>query len=335
MNDIFQHELSVIIPIDLRYRAKNIIEKAMQFSSHAFDNNVNVIFGIDPGNIKANAIFLRKLGGYKNVEVVFSYKKSIGVNSSLLRNVAFDKCKTKYVAFFDVDIYPDFNIILKYLDMLKNGVKPFFILPCLYLTKSASNALMKSRISSEFLKNRYFSFSRKEFLHLASPSSLTIMHSSDFVALHGFDTYYEGHGYEDFDFLIRLCELHGLLVNTQDLLIDKTSRSPLFSVGFRKHLGLLCIESLVKKDIFFHLFHEKNNEFEYSLSRRRNKTYFMSKFHDYGIENPVEIFLLSHFIEYCSCKGLDLRDYSVLFENKPGHIDRYDTLKRKLRFLLK
>jgi len=335
MNDFFQHELSVIIPIDLRYRANNIIEKAMQFVAHALDNNVVVIFGVDSGSIQANKVFLKKLSFYKNVEIVFSYKKSASVNSALLRNIAFERCSTRYVALFDVDIYPDFNIILKYLDKLKNGVKPFFILPCLYLTKSASNALMKSRINTEVLKKQYFSFSRKEFLHLASPSSLTIMHSSDYVALHGFDSYYEGHGYEDFDFLIRLCELHGLLINTQDLLIDKTSRSPLFSVGFRKHLGLLCIESLVKKDIFFHLFHEKNNESEYLSSRKRNKTYFMLKFKKYSIDKPVEVFLLNYFIEYCNCKGLDIRDYSILFENKPGHIDRYDTLKRKLRFLLK
>lgn len=41
-------------------------------------------------------------------------------------------------------------------------------------------------------------------MHLASPSSITILKSADYETLHGFDESFRGHGYEDFDFLVRL-----------------------------------------------------------------------------------------------------------------------------------
>jgi predicted glycosyltransferase involved in capsule biosynthesis len=63
------------------------------------------------------------------------------------------------------------------------------------------------------MKKKFFDFSRKEFLHLASPSSITILKSDDYRMIKGFDERFRGHGYEDFDFLIRLYELHGMLKN--------------------------------------------------------------------------------------------------------------------------
>ncbi|HAJ0698922.1 TPA: capsular biosynthesis protein, partial [Escherichia coli] len=44
--------------------------------------------------------------------------------------------------------------------------------------------------------------------------------------------------------------------------------------------------------------------------------------------------LLMLFIKHCIDKGEDIRNYSIYFDNKPGHIDRYDTLRRRIKFLL-
>ncbi|AUU99578.1 galactosyltransferase-related protein [Phytobacter ursingii] len=326
-------DLTVIIPVDLRYRHSDVITKAVFFAKYAERYCVKVIFGVSAHKSQLRRLILNEMASFENVSVVFSEVYTKNVNTSLLRNVAFNHCRTEYIALFDVDIFPDFELVLKYLCLLKQRIKPFYILPCLYLTQSASNSLIKGLFDVELLKEKYFSFSRKEFLHLACPSSLTLMNAGDYSKLNGFDINFEGHGYEDFDFLIRLSELHQLLESTQDLLIDKTFRSPLFSVGFRKHLGKLCFDSLVNKDFAFHLFHFKDNSSDYYKTRESNKCIFMSKHIRFLNNNPKEEYLLIHFIEYCKRNDLDLSDYSILFENKPGHVDRYDTFRRRMKFL--
>ena len=325
--------LTIIIPLDLRFRHSDVIAKAPFFAKHAERFCVKVIFGVSAQEPQLRRLIRNKMASFENVSVVFSESYTKNVNTSLLRNVAFEYCCTKYIALFDVDIFPDFSLVLKYLSFLKQRIKPFYILPCLYLTQSASNSLIKGKFDVELLKEKYFSFSRKEFLHLACPSSLTLMNADDYSKLNGFDMNFEGHGYEDFDFLIRLSELHQLLDCTQDLLIDKTFRSPLFSVGFRKHLGKLCFDSLVNKDLAFHLFHFKDSYSDYYKTREINKEIFMSKNIRFLNSNQKEEYLLIHFIEYCKKNNLDLSDYSILFENKPGHVDRYDTFRRRMKFL--
>ncbi|MDB8312194.1 hypothetical protein PNE73_21755, partial [Escherichia coli] len=40
------------------------------------------------------------------------------------------------------------------------------------------------------------------------------------------------------------------------------------------------------------------------------------------------------FIQRCIDRGDDIRDYSIYFDNKPGHVDRYDTMYRKVKYIL-
>ncbi|EFN4662392.1 capsular biosynthesis protein [Escherichia coli] len=333
MNGDLSNELTVIIPIDLRFRHRDIIKKASLFARHASKAGVRVIFGVSSPNDKVRREFLSEFEFYTNVVVTLSTTCTKNVNSSMLRNLAFEKCETKYIALLDVDIFPDFLLLGKYLKYLSDSIKPFYILPCLYLTQSASVSMMKGRVTTETLKCKFFSYSRKEFLHLACPSSLTLMHAEDYLLLNGFDINFEGHGYEDFDFLIRLSRLHNLLEDKQDLFIDKTSRSPLFSVGFRKYLGKLCFEQLANKDIAFHLFHPKDGNSSYHKLRAKNKIIFMKKYADNNIISVNEEFLIVSFLEYCQNNNFDILDYSILFDNKPGHIDRYDTFRRRIKFL--
>ncbi|GAB51202.1 galactosyltransferase-related protein [Atlantibacter hermannii] len=337
MNDSLNDLLTILIPIDLRYRKKDILEKAKKFAFEANKHNIKLIFGVSADDTSKKIFFTEVMRNYANVEILFSQKISINVNTSLLRNLAFTNCKTKYIALFDVDIFPDMALIIKYLQLISSKKKPFYIIPCLYLTSFGSLALMEGKITINELKEKYFAYSRKEFLHLASPSSLTIMSAKDYAAIHGFDTCFEGHGYEDFDFLIRLCEYHGLLNDTYDLLVENTSRSPLFYVGYRKHLGKLCFDSLLEKDIAFHIFHQKNDINDYHLMREKNRLLFQKKHRGFYKKDNISArdndYSLIDFIEHCKKNNYDLRNYSILFEDKPGHIDRYDTFRKKIKFL--
>lgn len=257
------------------------------------------------------------------------------VNAALLRNEAFKHVEDEFLTLLDVDIWPDFALIEKYRAKVESNQQPFYMLPCLYLTKKGSRDLTRSKIDIKQLTKRFFSFSRKEFLHLASPSSVIVMRSKDYSVLEGFNEAFSGHGYEDFDFMLRLAGLHGALDNAPDMLLDKTARSPLFARGFRRYLGESCFEALMEKDLAFHIFHERPDVEGYQAARKKNYELFVSLHQDRVFGNSAgEPTLISSFTKFCTEKNMDVSDYGILFDNKPGHIDRFDTFRRRLRFLL-
>lgn len=327
--------LTAIIPIDLSQRAIDIITKTKKMLLAADASNVNIIFGHNNRNTIYDKIFLKIIEKFENCQVTSRDTGHDVVNTSKLRNEAFKKVISKHIILLDIDIWPDFEILKKYSNNILKGEQPFYILPCLYLTKLGSHALIKEKLSIQELTNKYFNFSRKEFLHLASPSSVTIMSSLDYIKLGGFDEKFSGHGYEDFDFLIRLGIYHNKIEPTLDFLTNANCRSPLFCQGFKRQLGELCIEALLSKDIVFHIYHEKLKESDYYKSRLNNQCYFQGKYKNFTTEltykDPT---LITTFLEFCKKRNIDIHNFSILFDNKPGHIDRFDTLKRRVNFLL-
>lgn len=326
--------LTAIIPIDLKRRPKDIIRKAINIAEATKNNNIKVIFGHGNRFTTYDRTFTRLLNGYENVHVKSCDNFSKAINASLLRNQAFKSVESEYVILLDVDIYPDFNLFEKYKEKIKSGIKPFYILPCLYLTKYGTSILNDRKASIESLKKKYFAFSRKEFLHLASPSSITILKSADYETLHGFDESFRGHGYEDFDFLVRLYNHYFIPKVKADFLADRPCHSPLFVTGFRRYLGEYCLDILLHKDFAFHLYHNKNRNEDYYIARTENYHIFKQKHKNISNERYYDSTLLMLFIKHCIDKGEDIRNYSIYFDNKPGHIDRYDTLRRRIKFLL-
>lgn len=327
--------LTAIIPIDLKRRSKDLIEKALVLAEVAQQSNVKIIFGHNNRGTRYDFELISRLQRYPYVQMNSKKNVSEYINSSLLRNLAFELVDTDYIILLDVDIYPDFDLFIKYKDKIESSIKPFYVLPCLYLTEYGTTLLRKKKVSVEGMKKKFFDFSRKEFLHLASPSSITILKSDDYRMIKGFDERFRGHGYEDFDFLIRLYELHGMLKKFNDFTLDKTERSPLFAVGFRRYLGEACLEVLLEKDMAFHLYHEKDGHEDYYLARQENyKKLIEAHSHNVSDQEEINSTLLVPFVSLCVNQGKSIHDYAIFFDNKPGHIDRFDTFKRRINFLL-
>ncbi|CRY55868.1 Uncharacterised protein [Yersinia intermedia] len=326
--------LTSIVPIDLKIRPKDIIEKSINLAREADKHKVKIVFGHNDRGTTHDKVFKEKLSKFDHVIIKSEFIASESINSSLLRNIAFKEVKSEFIILLDVDIHPDFTFFLKYKNELINSQEEFFIFPCLYLTKYGTRLLSNNLVSISELKDRFYNFSRKEFLHMASPSSITIMKSQDFRRLKGFDTNYHGHGYEDFDFLIRLIKLYRKHDTPSDFLNNKIARSPLFSVGFRKYLGEYCLHFLLKKEMVFHLYHKKTSHDEYYVSRKKNYERF-STIHGNKNETAAKYSstLINTFIELCKDRDISIHDHSILFDNKPGHVDRIDTIRRKLKFL--
>lgn len=327
--------LTAIIPIDLSQRSSDIIPKAMRLAEAADRVGAKIVFGHHDRSSSADEQFTASMRKLANVTVASDRLQSQAINMSAMRNLAFQKVKTPYLLLLDVDIWPAFDLIEQYLKKIEEGHGPFYMLPCLYLTRAGSSELIKSKTDTRSLLEKFFKFSRKEFLHLASPSSVTILKSCDYCELEGFDENFTGHGYEDFDFLMRLAAKYELLPPAPDILEDKVARSPLFAVGFRRYLGETCLDALLAKDFVFHLYHEKPRKSPYYAARPSNYALFRERhLHRIGSVAPDDSTLISAFSRLCHEKKKDIHDLSILYDNKPGHIDRFDTFRRRLRFLL-
>ncbi|MGK3111571.1 galactosyltransferase-related protein [Candidatus Pantoea formicae] len=326
--------LTAIVPLDLKRRPKDLIEKAKKLAEKAAENNIKIVFGYNNRNTSHDINFLKSMGKYLNVKIRQTQNFGPSINTSQLRNLAFEGVDSEFIILLDVDIYPDFPLFIECQKEVYQEKKPFIILPCLYLTKHGTKLLTNRTLDKDQIKDKFFSFSRKEFLHLASPSSIVIFRKDDYSRIGGFNESFSGHGYEDFDFLIRLGSAYKLIKKPNDFLLDIPYRSPLFAVGFRKSLGKLCIDSLVKKRLAFHLYHEKDSDEFYYKSRKNNYVIF-SDIHMKEIDTKIETeeTLVEQFISHCNLIGSTYQLYSIFFDNKPGHIDRVDTLKRRLKFI--
>lgn len=329
--------LTCIVPIDLRRRPKDIISRAFNLSMAAMKDDVNISFGLNYSNDRYENLFIKKMSTFPNV-VIELVKSKKEVNLSSLRNAAFTNVSTDDIVLLDVDIYPDFSLFIKEIKNRYYENNNFIIYPCLYLSKFGSKSLKNNKLSISDLLGRYFLFYRVYFLHLASPSSITLMKRSAYKEIGGFNEHYIGHGYEDFDFLIRLCKFYSILPEDTDSFIDKPSRSPLFAIGYRRFLGRLCFSKLLNKEILLHMYHDKHQceNDSYHEHKMNNFSLFKSE-HYVFFKNEVSGVndtLISEFINYVSENNCSIHDYSIYFENKPGHVDRLDTFKRRLRFLL-
>jgi predicted glycosyltransferase involved in capsule biosynthesis len=119
------------------------------------------------------------------------------------------------------------------------------------------------------------------------------------------------------------------------MLLDKTARSPLFARGFRRYLGESCFDALLEKDMAFHIFHEKPDVKGYQAARKKNYELFVSLHQKRVSEKATgDPTLIAIFTRLCAEKNIDVSDYGILFDNKPGHVDRFDTFRRRLKFLL-
>jgi len=328
-------DITAIVPLDLRLRPKDILKKAVRMVIAAQASDFRIVFGLNDHGTRHEQLLKKSLAKLTSSQLISSRLSGDVVNISALRNLAFTAVETPYLALLDVDIWPDFALFEKYRDKIAQGKKPFYFLPCLYLTEKGSSRLIKQAEHTQSLTERYFSFSRKEFLHLASPSSITVMKAADYQALGGFNSDFTGHGYEDFDFMLRLASRYGEIQHAPDFLSQQAARSPLFATGFKRELGRLCIDTLLEKDFVYHIHHTKMPFSRFYSSRASNYEKFSALHSSFvGGEIREDPTLISEFLKRCCDIGKSISEYSILFENKPGHIDRYDTLRRRLRFLL-
>lgn len=325
--------LSIIVPVDLDRRPNDLIRKLHLLITHKNANQLHFVIAHNHRGSWFDDQLVKILSCIKNVVLVSKPFYKGPINNSLLRNKAVLHADSFCLLLLDADLVPDQELFFKCAEQIKSGQREMIVLPCLYLSKYGSHLLTKKNETPAALFKRFLKFDRTPFLHIASPSSITFLTRENYWLIGGFDEAFTGHGYEDFDFMLRLGIKLGLIKHEIDMLEDVVCRSPLLASGFRKYLGRLSLPHFLSQEVIFHLHHGKNQRERYYKSRTINRELFISKNKHLSISTDVksEMILIQDFFSLCSKKNLNPQDYSILFDNRPGHVDRPKSFYRTVK----
>lgn len=334
--------IDAIVPIDLARRPWQLLRRLRQQQTRASGSGLTLVVGHNDRGTVADAM-LKRFCHREQIRLVSGAFYDGHVNNARLRNEAMRAVSTKWTLLLDVDVLIEHDTIAHMCAILK-GKQPFCIAPCLYLSARGSRDLLKGRATQRSLLARYWTFERAPFLHLALPSSVALFASIDFALIGGFDEGFSGHGYEDLDFLLRLALLHKRVPRTPALLCDCPSRAPLLSSGFRAWLARLALPLVLTESIPVHVWHATAADRYYAM-RKANAAYFFTKLRAIvGDVNDVaaddfepltpDTDLIAFWAALCRTHRVAAERYSILFDNRPGHVDRESGYVRRLSTML-
>lgn len=331
-----KNQLSIVVPVTLARRKKNIISRVNYFIDIFKKSNFNLIIGTNSNKLKS---IEKNIINHPNIKIIYTSEETkADVNLSKLRNIAIQNTDTDYILFLDIDFHLDINMLAEvFNDYLRNNKNNIQMYPCLYLSKKGTKLLNYNNYTDYI--NHYFNYSRDLILHLAFPSSIILCDLKSVKAINGFDESFSGHGYEDFDFIFRLLNHKGLIKISKYSLQDETYLAPLLATGFRAEFSAIFIEILKSKFYFLHKYHLKDNKEIYYQARTKNKKIFLN-----FLESKIEsnhtysyFHLLNLFEKSFNHNDSDnLQTYSALWAEIPGHKLRpKKSFVEKLRYYFK
>lgn len=311
---------AIVTLIDLSQRPLELISRLYRLAKVIEDSEFNLFIAHADRFSFADKILKLTFSIFSRVQLYSVRPEGSEVELARLRNAVISKIDADVLLLIDVDIFPDLQLFRSLIASVKAGNR-LAIAPCIYLD-SAGNRLVKAGHAEKVI-NDTLRFVPTFALHWAIPSSVTAFLSEDFRAIGGFYEGYRGHGYEDFDFLLRLSIYVGLIKPSIELSIDKTYRAPLLACGFRAALGKLCIPNLLDGNIAFHLFHGKSIDSSYQRLRVTNAEIFRKRATTFINEsqprNPTDQppDLIFTFYAECFKRNIDPSRFYALFDARP------------------
>ncbi|MFW1808251.1 glycosyltransferase [Acinetobacter ursingii] len=313
-------DFTIVIPIDLNYRSLDIIKKIIVLKNKVKDEDFKVILSCNSNPRLPIQILKKIIEKTTNICLI-----NIGTekgNLSKLRNNGIKHTKTKYILFLDIDIYIDIPQIKNTFYVFQQASTDLCMYPCLYLSKQGTKKI--SKLSIKQFRQAYYGFRRDLILHLAFPSSIILTDLKSVQAIEGFDEQFIGHGYEDFDFLLRLFHYKGLIQYQPSLLIDETYLAPMMATGFRAILAESQLEQLLLEEYFLHMYHKKDKKSLFHQQRKINQERFKMKLKQKLEIDNKEIdttppYLLKAFFQLLARHQLNRPEYATLWAEIHGY----------------
>lgn len=273
-------------------------------------------------DIALKALF--KQGSLASARLASISPEGANVELARLRNAAVALVHEDIVLMIDVDIYPDLRIFRSLVSKVTPEQR-ISIAPCIYLSLAGTKVIAREGGDKKIIESA-LCFSPELVLHWAMPSSVMAFMRKDCWAIGGFFEGYSGHGYEDFDFMLRLAVYAKMVSPSLDILRDETYRAPMLATGFRSELAILCLPNLLEGCIAFHQFHKKDHNSSYQKRRSINSKIFQNRVlqlvqdkENISTNDPVPNLIKVFFAE-CKRRGVDPLRFYALFDARPRYL---------------
>ncbi|EAI1053792.1 capsular biosynthesis protein [Campylobacter coli] len=282
-------KLSIIIPFgtskERPYIKERVVNKANEYKS---DDLVEYIFvegfsSLEHLELK-NLIENKGHRYFKDATQQFNKAFSLGQ----CRNLGIVNAKSDVVMSLDVDyVISEKNLenILELISIKEIDKNPnaFLVLPCIFLNEFGTEFLQRYKLSLwDNIIIHDMNFDRKFIKFLTPASSTIIMNRFKFLELGGNDQEFVGHGYEDFDLMMRILknctDFEAIPTNLE---FDYRNWSFNDYKGFRALFSVVGNEACVHGIYLYHLWHAEPNQNGYLDNRELNHQKFYQKLKNY------------------------------------------------------
>lgn len=279
-------KLSIIVPFGLS-KEREFIARRIQNKARFYKSDEKIEFIFVEGFSSLENAELKNLIEAQGHRYLRDEKQFLNKAFSLAasRNLGALNARAEVILFLDADCFLSLNTLEKLLHLnlakeLASNTNEYLMLPCLYLSQEASAffATQPPHLWDALAQNDLARAQRKYVMSFARASSLVLFNKARFLALKGYDESFVGHGYEDFEFLLRLLSATTDFERLpRDLCFD--SRSWEFSEfkGFRALFSLLGLEGASLGLYALHFWHENPNQNGYLNNREKNHAKFYEK----------------------------------------------------------
>jgi len=204
------------------------------------------------------------------------------------RNLGVDAAVGDYVLFYDVDLVSDDDFVPALERWCAAATNPcaFLMVPCLYVTETATRQMSQARIDlAPYLKS-YLVGENHMVDNVAVSTSTVVVSRGHFLRVGGNRPEYQGHGCEDFDLLHRLASYWPLAAKPADYYLDERTKFPADYRGFRGYFARYSLPHLFGGPYTAHLWHSRPIIRRYFRQRQRNEALLQANMraHDAGRE---------------------------------------------------
>ena len=329
--------LTVIVPVDLVRRPAQLRRRTLSLVRSLVEISCRVVVVHNDRGTAADRSLCQAFESLPRRWVqLLSHAFNDGLpNNALLRNQGYREVGTPYLMLLDADILASAALVNALLVQALAHPSGTAMAPCLYLSPSGSLRALIGADRSRFWRE-YLAHDRRHSLHLAMPSSVMVLKTADFGAIGGFAEAYTGHGFEDFDFMVRLAEATQAIDLTGVQNLGEAYRAPLLATGFRATLSTWCFDALISGAIALHLHHSRDADDAYYQSRQANADRFRDRLATlapstsevHAVQPPFA--LASALYRYCTDRRLNPSAFEALLSARPSFLDRGGVLKRAL-----
>lgn len=219
---MYNYKISVIVPIRITAFREDVFAR-LSFCYRQEAKNVEYIV-VDDGSSKQDAMKLQQ----KCTELGFKYiatnaSESSSFNLARVRNVGAHNASGKYIIFMDVDLlaYPGFYDDLYteiFLQDLEHNSDKFLMIPVVYLNEDGLEKYNNTKVKlQKHFANQILLEGKFELIEKYSHgTSCILVDRLYYLSIGGQDEKYEGWGYEDYDFTIKMMRLAPLFPKPQN-----------------------------------------------------------------------------------------------------------------------